>query len=72
MSKSVHNGIRCGTESFAAFKTSEHKQRRLLAEPDLTLKKAFEVAQAMESADTQVKEFQHPRMAEVHAVNPQF
>ena len=41
-------------------------------EPDLTLKKAFEVAQAIESADTQVKELQNPRMAEVHAVSPQF
>ena len=33
----------------------QRAQRRLLAEPDLTLKRVFEVAQAIESADTQVK-----------------
>ena len=50
----------------------QRTQCRLLVETDLTLKKAFEVAQAIESADTQVKELQHPRTAEVHAVSPQF
>ena len=48
----------------------QRTQRRLLAESKLTLKKAFEIAQAAESADTQVKELQHPRTAEVHAVGP--
>ena len=54
---------------FAAFKTSEHSAdywRKLTT----TLKKAFEVAQAIELADTQVKELQHPCTAEVHAVSP--
>ena len=50
----------------------QRTQRRLLAETDLTLKRAFEVAQAIESADKQVQELQHPRKAEVHAVGPQF
>ena len=35
-------------------------QLRLLVEPDLTLQKAFKVDQAIESAETQVKELQHP------------
>ena len=48
----------------------QRTQRRLLAESKLTLKKAFEIAQAAESADTQVKELQHTRTAEVHAVSP--
>ena len=38
----------------------QRKQRKLLVEPDLTLRKAFKVTQAIESADTQVKELQHP------------
>ena len=38
----------------------QQTQRRLLAEPDLTLKRAFEVAQAIELAHTQVKELQYP------------
>ena len=33
-------------------------QRRLLAEPDLTFKKAMEIAQAMEAADKNVQEIQ--------------
>ena len=33
----------------------QRTRRRLLAKPELTLKKAFEVAQAIESADTQVQ-----------------
>ena len=48
----------------------QRTQRRLLAEPDLTLQKAFEVAQAIESAESQVKELQQPGRAEVHAVKP--
>ena len=47
-------------------------QRRLLAEPDLTLQNGFKVAQAIKSADTQVKELQYPYTAEVHSVSPQF
>ena len=43
-------------------------QRRLVAETDLTLQKAFEVPQAIESAESQVKELHQPGMAEVHAV----
>ena len=34
----------------------QRTQRRLLAETDLTLKKATEVAQAIESVDTLIKE----------------
>ena len=49
----------------------QQTQCKLLAELNLTLKRTFEVAQAIESADTQVKELQHPRTAEVHAVGPQ-
>ena len=49
----------------------QRTQRRLLEEPDLTLKRVFEVAQAIESTDTQVKELQYSRTAEVHAVGPQ-
>ena len=48
----------------------QRTQRRLLAETDLTLQKAFDVAQAIESADSQVKELQQPGRAEVHAVKP--
>ena len=47
-------------------------QYRQLAEPDLTLQKAFEVARAIESAGTQVKESQHSCMTEVHTVSYQF
>lgn len=47
-------------------------QRRLLAEPDLTLKKALELARAMETADKDVKDLQGPKSlgiaTEVHAV----
>ena len=50
----------------------QRTQRRLLAEPKLTLKKAFEVAQAIESAGTQVQELKHPHTAALHAVGPQF
>ena len=50
----------------------QRTQCRLLAEPDLTLKRTFEVAQAIELADTQVKELQYSRTAEVHAFGPQF
>ena len=46
-------------------------QRRLLAAADLTLK-AFEVAQAIESADTPIQELQYPSKAEMHAIGPQF
>ena len=49
----------------------QRTHRRLLAEPELTLKKGFEVAQAIESADTQVQKLQHPRTAALHAVGPQ-
>ena len=48
----------------------QRTQRRLLAETDLTLHKAFEVAQAIESAESQVKELQQLGRAEVHAVKP--
>ena len=49
----------------------QRTQRRLLAEHELTLKKAFEVAQAIESADTQVQELQHPHTAALHAIGSQ-
>jgi len=49
-------------------------QRRLLAEPDLTLKKAQDLAQAIESADKNVKDLQGQRQppvsTTVHAVTP--
>ena len=35
-----------------------HIQRRLLAEPDLTLKRAFELSQAVETADRNAKDLQ--------------
>ena len=59
------------TKLLAAFKTSEYSACKLLAETELTLKKSFKVAQAVESADTQVQELQHPCMA-CNAVGPQF
>ena len=45
-------------------------QRRLLAEPDLTFKKAMEIAQAMEAADKNVQEIQGSaeRDQHVHAL----
>ena len=46
-------------------------QRRLLAEPDLTLQKAQNLAQAIESADKNAKDLQgqrHPPMTAVNAV----
>ena len=49
-------------------------QRRLLAEPDLTLKKAQDLAQAIESTDKNVKDLQGqcqpPVSTTVHAVTP--
>ena len=49
----------------------QRTQRRLLAESDLTLQKAFEKALAIETAESNVKELQQPPTAEVHAVNLQ-
>ena len=48
-----------------------NSQMRQAGESELTLKKAFEVAQAVESADTQVQELQHSRTTAVHDVGPQ-
>ena len=48
----------------------QRTQRRLLAETDLTLHKAFEVAQAIQSAESKVKELQQPGRAVVHAKSP--
>ena len=48
----------------------QRTQCRLLAEFVLTLQKAFEVAQAIESAESQVKELHQPGRAEIHAVKP--
>ena len=45
-------------------------QRRLLAEPNLTYTKAFELAQAMEAADRNAKDLQE-RAAGIHAVRKQ-
>ena len=50
----------------------QRTQRRLLAETDLTFKRAFEEAQAIDSADKQVYELQYSRKADVHAVGPHF
>ena len=50
----------------------QRTQPRLLAETDLTFKRVFEVAQAIESADTQVEELQLSCQSKVHAVGPQF
>ena len=48
-------------------------QRKLLAKPELTLKKAFEVVQTIVSVDNQVQELQHPAPQQLmHAVSPQF
>ena len=49
----------------------QRTQCRLLAESDLTLQKAFKVAQAIESAKSNLKELQQPRTAEEHTINPQ-
>ena len=46
-------------------------QRRLLAEPDLGFKKAFELAQAAEAADSDAKVLQKPGSTTVHAVQQQ-
>ena len=43
-------------------------QRRLLAEPKLVFKKAFELAQAVEVADSNAKLLQKPSAAAVHTV----
>ena len=43
-------------------------QRRLLAEPDLKFKKAFELAQAVEIADQNAKDLQQPKANSVHVV----
>ena len=43
-----------------------HIQRRLLAEPELTYKKAFDIAQAVESAERNAKDLQAPREREIH------
>ncbi len=45
----------------------ERLQRRLLAEPDLTFKKAFDIAQAYESAESNAKALRTSQPAEVHA-----
>ena len=44
----------------------QRTQCRLLAESDLTLQKAYEVAQAIESAKTQVKEYSTPHSKSTH------
>ena len=44
-------------------------QRRLLAEPDLTFKKAFKLAQASEIADRDTKDLQELQMATIHTVS---
>ena len=46
-------------------------QRRLLAEPELEFKKAFELAQAAEAADSDAKVLQKPSATTVHAVQQQ-
>ena len=65
LNEMLRDRIVCGIQD-------QRTQRRLLAQTDLTLKKAFEVAQAIQSADTQVQELQHSRKADVHTVGPQF
>ncbi len=45
----------------------ERLQRRLLAEPDLTFKKAFDIAQAYESAESNAKALRTSQPVEVHA-----
>ena len=44
-------------------------KRRLLAEPDLTFKKAFELAQASEIADRDKKDIQELQTTTLHAVS---
>ena len=43
-------------------------QRRLLAEAELTYKKAFELAQAMETAERNAQDLQGPKAERLHAV----
>ena len=51
---------------------AQRTQCRVLAQPDLTLQKAFEVGQANDLVEIWIKQLQHSRTAEVHAVKPQF
>ena len=48
----------------------QRMQRRLLAEPDLTCKKAVELAQAIESADQNVQDLQKSTLSDLHAITP--
>ena len=48
----------------------QRMQRRLLAEPDLTCKKAVELAQAIESADQNVRDLQKSTPSDLHAITP--
>ena len=54
----------CGTKDVRV-------RRRLLAEEDLKFKKAFEIAQAAEAADSNAKYLQKPSASTVHAVQRQ-
>ena len=63
------------TDWYVGLQAAPSMQRQLLAEPDLTLQKAQNLAQAIESADKNVKDLQgqcQPRVSTtVHAVTPQ-
>ena len=48
----------------------ERMQRRLLAEPDLTCKKAVQLAQAIESAEQNVRDLHKSSSRDLHAVVP--
>ena len=58
----LRDGLVCGIASGST-------QRRLLAEPELTLQKAQNLAQAIESADKNAKDLQGQRQPPMTAVN---
>ena len=57
----LHDRLVCGIEN-------NHIQRRLLAEPGLTLEKAVEISIAMEAADRNAKDLQKAQIPVVHVV----
>ena len=60
----LHDRLVCGIEN-------SQIQRRLLAEPNLTLDKTVEILLAMESADRNVRDLQKTQLPAVNVLSPQ-
>jgi hypothetical protein len=61
LDQSLRDRLVCGLKS-------EHAQKRLLSEENLTLTKALQIAQSMEAAEANVKQI-HGENVQVHSVS---